>query len=224
MALQHHLADPVIPANPRDLFCLQRSQQMRITRPKSTHHVDEIRIKERGRGHQVTNDTSRTRIELKKPQPSVQDVMLASVPSMRAFAISLCGNADRADDLVQGTLVRAIASIDSFTPGTNMPAWLFTILRNVFRDEFRKRRYEVEDADGSYVASLTSAAEQHIRLEFKEFAAALATLPVTNREALLLVGAAGFSYDDAAAICDTPIGTVKSRVYRARKMLAELVS
>ena len=78
--------------------------------------------------------------------PSVRDVMLAAVPSLRAFAISLSGNVDRADDLVQDTLLRAMANIDSFTAGTNMSAWLFTILRNLFRSEYRKRRREVEDA------------------------------------------------------------------------------
>jgi len=90
-------------------------------------------------------------------QPSVRDVMLAAVPTLRAFAISLSGNADRADDLVQETLLRATANIDSFQPGTNMLAWLFTILRNQFRSEYRKRRREVEDADGSYLDGLTSA-------------------------------------------------------------------
>ena len=104
-----------------------------------------------------------------------------------------------------------------------MSAWLFTILHNHFRSEFRKRRREVEDADGSHLASLKSAPEQHSRLEFKELLAALAKLPLEQREALLLVGASGFSYDDAAAICDTAVGTIKSRVNRARKVLAELL-
>jgi RNA polymerase sigma-70 factor (ECF subfamily) len=156
-------------------------------------------------------------------QPSERDVMLAAVPNLRAFAISLSGNVDRADDLVQGTLLRAIASINSFKPGTNMAAWLFTILRNLFRSEYRKRRREVEDVDGSYAASLKSPAEQHSRLEFKELSDALPKLPFVQREALLLVGASGFSYDEAAAICETPVGTIKSRVNRARRQLAELL-
>jgi RNA polymerase sigma-70 factor, ECF subfamily len=149
--------------------------------------------------------------------------MFAAVPNLRAFAISLCGNADRADDLVQETLLRAIANINSFRPGTNMTAWLFTILRNHFRSEYRKRRREVEDTDGSYLDSLKSAPEQHSRLEFNELFAALAKLPFAQREALLLVGASGFSYDDAAAICGTAVGTIKSRVHRARTLLAELL-
>ena len=75
---------------------------------------------------------------------ALRDDILASVPSLRAFAISLSGNGDRADDLVQETLLRALANIDSFQPGSNLPAWLFTILRNLFRSDYRKRRREVE--------------------------------------------------------------------------------
>ena len=83
------------------------------------------------------------------------------LPSLRALAISLSGNVDRADDLVQETLLRAMANINSFEPGTNMSAWLFTILRNLFRSEYRKRRREVEDADGRHVDSLKSASQQN---------------------------------------------------------------
>ena len=107
------------------------------------------------------------RIAQTTPQPSVQDAMLAAVPGLRAFAMSLCGKFDRADDLVQETLIRAMTNIHSFTPGTNLSAWLFTILRNQFRSEYRKRRREVEDADGSYLDGLHSAPEQHNRLELR---------------------------------------------------------
>jgi len=154
--------------------------------------------------------------------PSLREAMLAAVPSLRAFAISLSGNIDRADDLVQETLLRAIANIDSFQPGTNMSAWMFTILRNLFRSEYRKRRREVEDTDGSYAESLKSHPEQNSRLEFQEFRAALAKLPPDQREALILVGASGFSYEEAAAICECAVGTIKSRVNRARTRLADL--
>ena len=99
--------------------------------------------------------------------------MLAAVPSLRAFGISLCGNVDRADDLVQETLLRALANIESFQPGTNMSAWLFTILRNLFRSEYRKRRREVEDADGSYADTLKTQPEQTSRVEFEEFRVAV---------------------------------------------------
>src|SRR6266508_6411791 len=128
--------------------------------------------------------------------PAVRDAMFAAIPSLRAFAISLSGNVDRADDLVRETLLRAMANINSFQPGTNMSAWLFTILRNLFRSEYRKRRREVEDVDGNYAESLKSHPEQHSRVEFEEFRTALAKLPPDQREALLLVGASGFSYEE----------------------------
>jgi len=159
-----------------------------------------------------------------KLDPAIRDQVLSTVPSLRAFAISLCGNIDRADDLVQETLLRALSHIDSFEPGTNMPAWLFTILRNLFRSEYRKRRREVEDADGRYAETLKSHPEQTGRVEFGEFRAALAKLPSDQREALILVGASGFSYEDAAAICGCAVGTIKSRVNRARTRLADLLA
>src|ERR671919_1496543 len=115
-------------------------------------------------------------------RPSVRETMLAAVPSLRAFAISLCGNVDRADDLVQETLLRALANINSFQPGTNMSAWLFTILRNHFRSEYRKRRREVEDADGHYAEGLTSPEEQTAHIQFGELRQALMKLSPDQRE------------------------------------------
>jgi RNA polymerase sigma-70 factor (ECF subfamily) len=156
--------------------------------------------------------------------PSVREAMLAAVPSLRAFAISLSGNVDRADDLVQETLLRAWANLDSFQPGTNMSAWLFTILRNLFRSEYRKRRREVEDANGTYADSLKSLPAQQSQIEYGEFGRALASLPPDQREALILVGASGFSYKEAADICGCAVGTIKSRVNRARVRLAEILS
>jgi RNA polymerase sigma-70 factor (ECF subfamily) len=155
--------------------------------------------------------------------PTIRDQVLAAVPSLRAFAISLCGNVDRADDLVQETLLRALANIDSFQPGTNLPAWLFTILRNLFRSEYRKRRREVEDADGSYAETLKAQPSQTSHVEFQEFRNALAKVPPDQREALILVGASGFSYEEAAEICGCAVGTIKSRVNRARTRLAQLL-
>src|SRR5438045_8560655 len=98
-------------------------------------------------------------------EPDLREAMLAAVPSLRAFAISLSGNIDRADDLVQETLLRAMANIDSFQPGTNLSAWLFTILRNLFRSDYLKRRREVEDPDGSYAETLKSHTEQQRPVE-----------------------------------------------------------
>jgi RNA polymerase sigma-70 factor (ECF subfamily) len=153
----------------------------------------------------------------------LQDEILSTIPSLRAFAISLSGNVDRADDLVQETILRAIANIDSFQPGSNMPAWLFTILRNLFRSDYRKRRREVEDADGNYARTLKTQPTQTTRIEFEEFRSALDKIPQDQREALILVGASGFSYEDAAAICGCAVGTIKSRVNRARTKLSELL-
>ena len=158
------------------------------------------------------------------PEPELRDALLAAVPSLRAFAISLSGQVDRADDLVQDTLLRALANIDRFERGTNLNAWLFTILRNLFHSEYRKRRREVEDPDGSYAARLTVHPEQGSRLDFEDFRAALGNLPADQREALLLIGASGFSYEEAAQICECAVGTIKSRVNRARSSLAKLLS
>jgi RNA polymerase sigma-70 factor (ECF subfamily) len=156
--------------------------------------------------------------------PDLRDAMLAVVPNLRGFAVALCHNVDRADDLVQETLLRALANIHSFQPGTNLTAWLFTILRNLFRSEFRKRRREVEDKDGAYADRLTSPPEQPGRLALEEFRHALTQLPADQREALLLVGASGFTYEESAAICATEIGTIKSRVHRARARLTSLLA
>ena len=158
------------------------------------------------------------------PRRAVRDGILAAVPNLRAFAMSLSGSIDRADDLVQETLLRALANIDSFEPGTNLPAWLFTILRNQFRTEYRKRRREVEDADGRFASTLMAYPEQHSRIELEEFRKALDELTADQREALILVGASGFSYEQAAEICGCAVGTVKSRVNRARIKLAQLLS
>ena len=158
------------------------------------------------------------------PEPELRDALLAAVPSLRAFAISLSGQVDRADDLVQDTLLRALSNIHRFERGTNLNAWLFTILRNLFHSEYRKRRREVEDPDGSYAGSLSVQPEQGSRLDFDDFRAALAKLPPDQREALLLVGASGFSYEEAANICGCAVGTIKSRVNRARSRLGALLN
>jgi len=156
--------------------------------------------------------------------PTLRDAMLAAVPRLRGFAVSLCGNVDRADDLVQETLVRALSNIDSFRPGTNLTAWLFTILRNHFRSEYRKRRREVEDVDGRHTDGLRSQPEQMSHVELGELRVALTKLPPDQREAVVLVGASGFSYEEAAEICECAVGTIKSRVNRARTRLAELMA
>lgn len=148
---------------------------------------------------------------------------MAQIGSLRAFAVSLCADRDRADDLVQETLFKAWNHLDSFKEGTNLKAWLFTILRNTYFSERRKRKREVEDADGKYAARLASAPAQYGHMDMKDFHAALVRLPADQREALILVGAAGFSYEEAAEISDCAIGTIKSRVNRARTRLVEML-
>jgi len=161
-------------------------------------------------------------ITVRSEQP-LHDAMLHAIPDLRAFAIALSGKVDRADDLVQETLVRAMANISSFQPGTNMSAWLTTILRNLFVSAYRKRRYEVQDTDGLHFGNLIVPPEQHSRLEFDEFREALATLPLEQRETLLLIGECGFSYEEVSTICESPVGTIKSRVNRARTHLSKLL-
>ncbi|MBI1649240.1 RNA polymerase subunit sigma [Hyphomicrobium sulfonivorans] len=143
---------------------------------------------------------------------------------MRAFAISLCGNRDRADDLVQEALVKAWNHLDSFEEGTNLKAWLFTILRNAYFSELRKTKREIADSEGYHAAKLSAPPEQQGHLDLLDLNNALTKLPADQREALILVGAEGFSYEDAAAVAGCAVGTVKSRVNRARTRLNELMS
>ena len=157
-------------------------------------------------------------------EAAVRDELLAALPSLRAYAYSLTGNWDRTDDLVQDTITRAWASLDRFEPGSNLNAWLFTILRNQFYSVHRKRRHEVEDPDGSYAGRLRTHPEQPSHLDFEDFREALAKIPTNHREALVLVGAEGLSYEEAAAVCGVPLGTLKSRVNRAREKLSKLLA
>ncbi len=149
--------------------------------------------------------------------------LIALIPPLRAFAISLSGKVDQADDLVQETLMKAWGNRASFEPGTKLKAWLFTILRNEFYTVFRKRRREVEDADGVIAANVGVHPEQDGHMDLTDMQAALKRLPVDQREALLLVSASDMSYEEAAAICGVAVGTIKSRVNRARSKLAELL-
>ncbi len=149
--------------------------------------------------------------------------LLASIPKLRAFALSLASHADYADDLVQETLMKAWNHQDSFQQGTNIKAWLFTILRNEYFSQLRKRKREVEDADGDYAAGMLTPGGQDAQLDMADLRLALQQLPADQREAVVLVGASGFSYQEVAEICRVPVGTVKSRVNRARNKLALLL-
>ena len=152
-----------------------------------------------------------------------RDQIIAAIPGLRAFGMSLASNADRADDLVQETLMKAWKHQDSFEPGTNLRAWLYTILRNEFYSQIRKRRREIEDADGIYASKVATPAEQDGHLDMADMRVALAQVPEDQREAVILVGALGFSYQEAGEICGIAVGTVKSRVSRARARLATLL-
>ncbi len=150
--------------------------------------------------------------------------LIGAIPNLRAFAVSLCGNPDRADDLVQETLVKAWSNLSSFAEGTNLAAWLFTILRNIYYSEYRKRRREVADSDGAIAARLATAPAQSGHMDFLDFRTALQKLPADQREALILIGASGLSYEEAAGVCNCAVGTMKSRVNRARNRLVELLA
>ena len=149
--------------------------------------------------------------------------LTAAIPGLRAFGISLSMKADRADDLVQETMLKAWKHHGSFEPGTNMKAWLYTILRNEFYSQIRKRKREVEDAEGAIAGRVAVEGNQMSHLELSDMKKALAQLPEDQREAIILVGASGFSYEEAADICQVAVGTIKSRVSRARLRLNEIL-
>ena len=157
------------------------------------------------------------------PSDEVRKGLVTAIPHLRAFAMSLCGRSALADDLVQETLTKAWAKSASYQDGTNLMAWLFTILRNEFYSHLRKRKREVEDIDGAEAAQLVTAPAQLPNLELDDFRSALATLPEDQREAIILVGASGFSYEEAADIMGCAVGTVKSRLSRARARLGEIL-
>jgi len=158
------------------------------------------------------------------PDPAFMAALMEAVPHLRAFALSRTRNVDRAEDLVQETILKAWDKRASFEPGTHLIAWLFTILRNQHYSEHRKLRREVEDVDGIYAAGLIALPEQVGRLEIRDISVALNKLSPEHREAILLIGVQGMSYEDAAGAMGTAVGTAKSRVNRARKNLAEFLS
>ncbi len=156
-------------------------------------------------------------------QPGFKRELLATLPSLRAFAVSLCRRPDQADDLVQDTVMKAWAKQASFEMGTNIRAWLFTILRNEFYSQMRKRGREVQDAEGAFTERLSVHPSQHGIMDLGDFKRALDRLPDDQREAIILIGASGFSYEEAAEICHCAVGTMKSRVSRARTRLQDLL-
>ncbi len=149
--------------------------------------------------------------------------LITLIPQMRAFARTLTGDAVAADDLAQDTLLKAWSARSSFRMGTNMKAWTFMILRNLFYSEKRRSWRQTSLDPETAERSLIAPDDPSATLELDELRQALAALPAEQREALILVGASGFSYEEAAQVCGCAVGTVKSRVSRARRALHDIL-
>ncbi|MQW33724.1 RNA polymerase sigma factor [Sinorhizobium meliloti] len=158
---------------------------------------------------------------------AVKDVgerLMAFLPNLRRFAISLCGLRDVADDLVQSACERALASAERFEPGTRFDAWIFRILRNLWIDQVRRQKTAgVQDdiTERHDIAGSSGERETEARLTLKTVAEAITELPDEQREVVLLVCVEELSYREAADVMGIPIGTVMSRLTRARRSLAE---
>jgi RNA polymerase sigma factor (sigma-70 family) len=152
-----------------------------------------------------------------------KDELARVIPHLRAFGRSLSGNRDLADDLVQETLMKAWAARKRFQAGTNMRAWTFIILRNLFLSQMRRARFRGEWDEQSANKLLAAPASQDRHIELADMQRALLHLPQPQREALILVGAGGFAYEEAAEICGCAVGTIKSRVARGRAALEQLL-
>jgi len=152
-----------------------------------------------------------------------RDELVEHLPAMRAFAVSLTRNTALADDMVQDTVVKAWTNMDTFKTGSNMRAWLFTILRNTYYSSRRKSNREVADVDGVITENLAEKPAHDGHMQMADFRRALLHLNDEQREAILLVGASGFSYEEAAQMCGVAVGTMKSRTNRARIRIAELM-
>ncbi|HEV2272181.1 MAG TPA: sigma-70 family RNA polymerase sigma factor [Steroidobacteraceae bacterium] len=153
----------------------------------------------------------------------VTDDMVALVPQLHTFARSLCRDGVRADDLVQEALMRAINNIQRFKPGTNLKAWLFTIVRNEHYSQLRRGKFEAQGMDIELLPEPSVPPDHDGKLELRDLNRALASLSPGQRTALILVSVSGFSYEEAAEICGCAVGTIKSRVARARETLLELL-
>lgn len=149
--------------------------------------------------------------------------LTAVIPHLRAFARGLCGRPDLADDLVQEALLKAWAAQERFEPGTSMRAWTFVILRNAYLTDMRRNRFRADYDETVAERILVAPAAQEGPMHLSDMHRALLTLPPERREALLLVGAGGFSYEEAAQICGCAVGTIKSRVGRARAALSHMI-
>lgn len=154
---------------------------------------------------------------------SFREGLVGALPKLRAYALSLCRNHHQADDLVQETMAKALRNVGKFEPGTNLQGWLFVILRNEFFSQRRRASREIEDAKGAHADSLTVAAGQEEILECREVLSALRKLPEEQREVLVLSTIEDLTYEQVAEIAGVPVGTVKSRLNRARARLTRLL-
>ncbi|MCV3242251.1 RNA polymerase sigma factor [Mesorhizobium sp. ZC-5] len=153
----------------------------------------------------------------------VEDQLVAFLPNLRRFAISLCGSRDVADDLVQAACERALASAERFEPGTRFDAWMFRILRNLWIDVVRRRKtagVQEDISEREDIAGVSGEREVEARMTLRSVGEAITELPDEQREVLLLVCIEELSYRETADVLDIPIGTVMSRLARARKNLA----
>jgi RNA polymerase sigma-70 factor (ECF subfamily) len=168
-------------------------------------------------------------IDLPTTQPVIlsdrefKDCLASAIPHLRAFGRSLCGNKDMADDLVQETMLKAWAARGRFEAGTNFKAWTFTILRNLYFSQVRRRRFVGEWDELAADRLLAAPASQDKVIELRDLMRALQQLPAHQREALILVGAGGLSYEETAEITGVAVGTIKSRVARARAALEAIM-
>nr|WP_295371222.1 sigma-70 family RNA polymerase sigma factor [uncultured Sphingosinicella sp.] len=158
------------------------------------------------------------------PDNEFKDQLAQVIPHLRAFGRSLSGSRDLADDLVQETLLKAWAARKRFQAGTNMRAWTFIILRNLFLSQMRRARFKGEWDELTASKLLAAPASQDRHVELGDMQRALMHLPQPQREALILVGAGGFAYEEAAEICGCAVGTIKSRVARGRVALEALLT
>jgi RNA polymerase sigma factor (sigma-70 family) len=145
------------------------------------------------------------------------------IPHLRAFARSLAGAPDKADDLVQDAMFNAWRARERFRAGTNFKAWMFVIVRNLFLSGVRRTRFTGEWDESVAERTLSTSPSQDQKLALDDVRRALAHLTPTRRDALILVGAGGFSYEEAAQLCGCPVGTIKSRVARARAEMEQLL-
>jgi RNA polymerase sigma-70 factor (ECF subfamily) len=157
------------------------------------------------------------------PSELKSDDIVELMPLLRVYAVFLTKSATYADDIVQDTLERAWRSRTSFKEGSNVKAWMFGILRNCFIDGLRKDKRLVQDVDGKIAAALSTPAEQHWRLQYAQLLRAIEGLPPQVRDAVFLVIGAGLSHEEAAAVLGCPLGTLKSRVRRARGPLMDMI-